>query len=244
MLPKIITPVYTTILPIKKEEIKFRPFLVKEQKILLLAMESDDQNFINNNIKEILKNCCLSEIEIDELSSIDIEYFFLQLRARSIGEVVELKYKCENIINEDETGEEIFCNNTLPVNIDLLKITVDTSNYNDIIKINESIGIKFKYPTFKNIEKLNSNKSIIEKTFETIIDCIDYVFDENNFYYPKELSKKELQEFIDSLSIETYKEIEKYFQTLPKLKEILNIKCNKCGFEHKIRLEGLESFLA
>lgn len=243
MLPKLTTPVYTIVLPIKQEEIKFRPFLVKEQKILLLAMESEDRSFINNNIKEVLKNCCLSDINIDELSAVDIEYFFLQLRARSIGEIVESRYRCENLVEDEDTEELIPCKNLMPVNLDLLKIKVDTSNYKDTIQITGEVGIKFKYPTYKTLEKLNSDKNIIEKTFETIIDCIDYIFDENNFYYPKELSKKELQEFIESLDIQTYKKIEEYFKNLPKLKEDISIKCDKCGFEHHIHLEGLESFL-
>ena len=238
MLPKIDTPVYEITLPISKESIKFRPFLVKEQKILLIAAQSDERIFINNNIKQVLKNCCLSKIDIDDLSSIDIEYFFLHLRARSIGEVVESKYRCENKISENET-----CKNLMTVNINLLDIDVDTSEYNDIIKITDKVGIKLKCPNFKTMENIEKETDLVSKTFSTIQTCIEYIFDENNFYYPKETPKAEMEEFIESLSVEQFKQIENFFNNLPKLKKKIEVKCSKCGYEHKIDLEGLQNFL-
>lgn len=238
MLPKIDTPVYEVTLPISKEKILFRPFLVKEQKILLISSQSDDPEFVNNNIKQTLKNCCISEVNVDKLSSVDIEFFFINLRARSIGEVVETKYRCENLVD----GEP--CKNLMNVNINLIDIEVDTSNYSDMVKLTDNVGIKMKCPNFDTISIIgNENIDYITKTFDVIKNSIEYIFDDNNFYYPAETSEKELQDFIESLSIEQFKKIEEYFKQIPKVKEEVEIKCSKCGFEHKIVLEGMQSFL-
>lgn len=238
MLPKIDTPVYEVTLPISKEKILFRPFLVKEQKILLISSQSDDPEFVNNNIKQTLKNCCISEVNVDKLSSVDIEFFFINLRARSIGEVVETKYRCENLVD----GES--CKNLMNVNINLIDIEVDTSNYSDMVKLTDNVGVKMKCPNFDTISIIgNENIDYITKTFDVIKNSIEYIFDDNNFYYPAETSEKELQDFIESLSIEQFKKIEEYFKQIPKVKEEVEIKCSKCGFEHKIVLEGMQSFL-
>lgn len=238
MLPKLNAPVYELTLPLLKQKIKFRPFLVKEQKILLIALQSEDPDFVRENVKQIIKNCCLSEINIDELSALDIEYFFLHLRARSIGEIVETRYKCENKISDDET-----CKNKLQVNINLLDIAPDLSNYKDTVELTDSIGVKFKYPDFKIIETLNKDGEIVDKTFDAIINCIEYIYDDNNFYYAKESTKQELQEFLESLNVEQFKKIESFFASLPKLRKQIDVKCNKCGFDHKIVLEGIDNFL-
>lgn len=238
MLPKIDTPVYEVTLPISKEKILFRPFLVKEQKILLISSQSDDPEFVNNNIKQILRNCCISEINVDKLSSVDIEFFFINLRARSIGEIVETKYRCENLIGEEP------CKNLMNVNINLIDIEVDTSNYTDIVKLTNNIGIKMKCPNFDTISIIeNENIDYVTKTFEVIKNSIEYIFDDNNFYYPNETPEKELQEFIESLSVDQFKKIEEYFKQIPKVREEIGIKCSKCGFEHKIVLEGMQNFL-
>ncbi len=241
-LPKLATPIYEIELPVSKTQLKFRPFLVKEQKLLLLASEtSDDPKFIKENILQVIKNCCLSEkIAIDDLPSIDIEFLFLNLRARSVGETIKLNYKCENKLSDDET-----CKNKLTLNVDLLDIKVELKGYVDIVKLTDSIGIKMRPPGLDVIEKLfdTTNKTILEKTIDSIIESIEYIFDNNNFYYPKEVTKQEIIDFLESLSFEQFKKIENYYQTIPKLKKEYNIICSKCGFEHKIVLEGLQSFL-
>lgn len=238
MLPQIDTPIYELTLPISKQKIKFRSFLVKEQKILLIAVQSDDPDFVNENVRQILKNCCLTEkVDIDNMSSLDIEYFFLQLRARSIGEIVSTRYRCENKVDEET------CGNLMNVDIELLDVNIDLSNYKDSVQLTDTVGVKFNYPNIKSLEKMNSDKNVVDKTFDIIIECVDYIFDENNFYYKKETSNKELQVFLESLSVQQFKKIEEYFENLPKLKKELNVVCNKCGFEHKINIEGLDNFL-
>jgi hypothetical protein len=242
MLPILDNPKYEIELPILKKKVSFRPFLVKEQKILLIAADSDDSNFMIENIKQIIKNCCLTEIDVDKLSSVDLEYFFLQLRARSVEEIVHTKYRCENRLPDGE-----ICKNSMEVNINLLEVNVETNGFEDDIKLTSNIGIKMRYPTIQIIEKLNSetseNDNIIDKSFDAIIECVDYIYDDDNFYYTSEVKKQEIVDFLESLSIEQFQRIEKFFTNIPKLKKELEVICSKCGFEHKIKLEGLQSFL-
>lgn len=240
-LPKLATPVYEIELPVSKTKLKFRPFLVKEQKLLLLASEtSDDPKFIRENIVQVIKNCSLSEkVDIDSLPSIDIEFLFLNLRARSVGENVELNYRCEKELSDGD-----ICNNKLTLNVDLLDIKVDLNGYEDIIKLTDSVGLKMKPPGLEVIEKLlDENKTILDKTIDSIIGSIEYIYDNDNFHYPKEVSRQEIVDFLEGLSFEQFKKIETYYLAIPKLKKEYNVTCSKCGFEHKIALEGLQSFL-
>lgn len=238
MLPKIDNPVYETTLPISKQDVMFRPFLVKEQKVLLLAKQSEDTDFAFNNIKQIVKNCCLTEINVDKLNQIDIEYFFLQLRARSIGEVVETKYRCNNHVGED------ICGNLMPVSINLLDVTIDQKENKDVIQLTDTVGFKLKYPDINELSKLNTeDNDIVTLTLEVIYNSLEYIFDENNFYYKHETPKQEVLEFLESMSIEQFKKVEEYFSNLPVLKETLQVKCGKCGFNHTIEIVGLENFL-
>lgn len=243
MLPKIDAPTYDLNLPISKQKIKFRPFLVKEQKLLLMAVQSENQDQVNSNIKQVLQNCLISpKIDIDELSSVDIEFFFLNLRARSIGEVIKTKYRCENEV-ETESGDTRTCGNLMDVKFNLLDINVDLTDYSDTIKLTDTVGIKFKFPNFKSMDNIDTESDLVSLTFDIIYNSIDYIFDEENMYHKKETPKKEMIDFLESLNIDQFTKIEKYFANLPALKKEFDVKCNKCGFEHKIKIEGIENFL-
>ncbi len=236
-LPKIDAPIYELTLPMSKQRLKFRAFTVKEQKILLMAQESDDSEFTSNNVKQIIKNCSLSDIDVDNLNPIDIEYFFIQLRARSIGEIVESKYRCNNKVEDD------ICGNLMDVKIDLLDIEVDYKDQKNIIQLTDTVGIKLKYPDFKAIKNIKEDSNLIEISMEVICNSIEYIFDEDNYYYPNETPKQEIIEFIEGLNIDQFKKIEEFFNNLPSLKKELDVTCNKCGFKHHIRIEGLDNFL-
>ena len=237
-LPKLMLPTYDLILPIEKTKIKFRPFSVKEQKILLLALESEDKEFTEENIKQILKNCCLSfDVDIDSLSMIDIQFFFINLRARSVGEVIESTYRCQKTLEEGNV-----CNNSMKVEYNLLEINLEDKEFDPIIKLTSTIGMKMKLPDYLAIKQLESTDSIVEVTFDLIISCIDYIYDDEEIYKAKEVKKAELREFVENLSIEQFKKIEEFFKTIPKLHKVLNVKCSKCGFNHTIKIEGLENF--
>lgn len=237
-LPKIDSPIYELDLPLSKKNIKFRPFLVKEQKNLMMAMEADDKDTIQRNIKQVLTNCTITEgIDIEKLPVVDIEYYFINLRARSIGEIVENRYICTNIIADKE------CGNKMDTKLDLLSIKVDVDpNMNDEIQLTDKIMIKLKYPEYSLIKKINQKTSSIDIAFEIIIDSIESIFDGEQYYYAHETSKKELMEFIESLNQEQFGKMEKFFDNLPKLKKTVDIKCGKCGFDHSIKIEGLENF--
>lgn len=237
-LPKIDTPVYELDLPLSKKHIRFRPFLVKEQKNLMMAMEADDKETINRNIKQVLNNCTLTEkIDIDELPVTDIEYYFLNLRARSVGEIVENKYICTNEVNGAQ------CDNKMDTKINLLEIKVDTNNgLNQEIQITDKIVIKLRYPKYAIVEKLVEKTSAVDVVFEIITESIEYIFDGEQYFNANEVTKKELMEFIESLSQEQFSKLEEFFNNLPRLNKKIEMKCSKCGFEHKINVEGLENF--
>jgi len=237
-LPKIDTPIYDLELPLSKKEIRFRPFLVKEQKNLMMAMESDDRETIERNIRQVLTNCTITEgINIDKLPVIDIEFYFINLRARSVGEIVENKYVCTNEV------DNVQCGNKMETKINLLDIKVDFDpNAKDVININEQISIKLKYPEFSLVEKLKKKDSAVDIAFEVILESIVHIFDGEQYYYASETPREELLAFIESLSQEQFSKLEEFFNNLPKMNRKVDLKCSKCGFDHTISMEGLESF--
>ena len=237
-LPKIDTPVYDLELPLSKKQIRFRPFLVKEQKNLMMAMEADDKETIERNIKQVLTNCTLTDgIVIDNLPVIDVEFYFIQLRARSVGEIVENRYICTNEIEGTQCGHK------MDAKFNLLEISVDIDpEAKDVIKINESISIKLKYPEFSLVEKLKKKENAVDIAFEVVIDSIEYIFDGEQYHYASEVTRKEFTDFIESLNQEQFGRLEEFFNNLPKLNKKIDLKCGKCGFDHAISMEGLESF--
>jgi len=237
-LPKIDTPVYELTLPLSKKKIRFRPFLVKEQRNLLMAIESDDKESIETNIKQVLTNCTLTEnVDIDSLPIVDVEYYFIQLRARSVGEVVNNKYRCENEIE----GKK--CNNSMEVALNLLDVKVEMNDDNeDTIQLTPTITMKLRYPQFSVIEKTSKQTNSTEVAFNMIIDSIENIFDGEQYYYATETPKKEMVDFVESLNTEQFGKIEKFFERLPKLNKKIECACGRCGFKHLIEVEGLENF--
>ena len=238
MLPKIDTPIYDLTLPVSNKQIRFRPFLVKEQKNLLMAMESDDKETVERNIRQVLTNCTLTEgINIDSLPVIDVEYYFINLRARSVGEVVESEYICNNIVNGD------VCGGKMKGSLNLLDITVDINpNIKNTIQLSDKVSMKLKYPEFSLTEKLSKMNSAIDVVFEIVADSIEWIYDGQQYYHAHETPKTELIEYVESLNSEQFNKIEEFFNNLPTMKKTMEMKCGKCGFDHSIEMEGLESF--
>jgi len=236
-LPKIDAPVYELDLPLSKKHIRFRPFLVKEQRNLMMAMESDDKDTIEKNIRQVLHNCTLTEnIDIDRLPILDVEFYFIQLRARSVGEVVDNRYKCENVVNDK------ICGNVMETKLDLLDIKVNMpKDSSDIIQLNDKLSVKLKYPEFSILTN-SMAKTATDLAFAMVVNSIEYIFDGEQYYYANESTPEELTEFIESLSQEQFSKIEYFFENLPTLNKTIEMTCNKCGFHHKIEAEGLESF--
>ncbi len=241
-LPKIDTPVYELTLPLSKKKIKYRPFLVKEQKNLLMAMESGDKDSIEQNVLQVLNNCTVTKgVDIEKLPVLDIEMYFIHLRARSVGEVVENKYRCENEVD----GKP--CGNVMENSVNLLDLQISDVPKNDgVIQLTPKISIKLGYPKFSVLNKISEVTSATEIAFKMIADSVEYIYDDSvqQFYYAKEVTQEEIVEFIESLSQQQYEKIEEFFSNLPKLEKKIEMKCSRCGFEHKIDIEGLESFFA
>jgi len=240
-LPKIDVPVYELELLSSGKKVRFRPFLVKEQKLLLMASQSEDPKDSLNVVRQISKNCIIDNIDIESLPVFDLEYIFLNLRARSVNEVVNLQYKCNNKI-KDEKGEETICGSLEKFDINLLEIEpIKNPNHNKKIMLTDNLGIVMKYPTFEIVSNLKSQTEE-EILIELLISCIDYVFDGDQLYYTKDVSKEEIVEFIDNLQQKDLEKIQKFFETAPKIKKDLSFNCRKCGYKENIILEGLQNF--
>ena len=237
-LPKLDAPVYELMLPLSKKKIRFRPFLVKEQRNLLMAMESNDSESIEKNIQQVLHNCTLTKgVKIDDLPVLDIEFYFLNLRARSVSEVVENKYRCDNEVD----GKP--CGNIMESQLNLLDLKVEQKEgVSDLIALTDKISIKLRYPKFSVINKLSNISSASELAFEMIADSVEYISDGEQIYYAKEVTRKEMVEFIESLNNKQFSKIEEFFANLPKLEKSIKLKCSRCNFEHTIDMKGLESF--
>lgn len=239
-LPKLEVPTYELELPLSGKKIKYRPFLVKEQKNLMMAMESGDAETIQYNVREILNVCTLTPgIDIDDLPIIDIEYYFINLRAKSVGEVVESKYRCNN----DVGGKE--CGNIMEAKVDLTDIKPEWEEKVDPeIQLTDKIIVKLRYPKFGVVKDSVNMDNITDVTFNMIASSIEYIYDGEQFYYAKETTKEEMMEFIEQLNQTQFEKIEKFFANLPKMKKKIMMTCSKCEFIHNMDVEGLESFFA
>jgi hypothetical protein len=235
-LPKITTPIYELEIPSLKKKIRYRPFLVKEEKILIIALESEDSKAIANAVKNVISNCILSKgIKIDDLSTFDIEYLFLNIRGKSVGETVDVLITCP----DDETTQ-------VPMSINLDEISVeDNPKHSRDIKLDDTLTLRMKYPSMTEFIKNNFDSGddvSVDDTFDLIISCIDQIYSEEESWTAGDSTKKELLEFVEQLSSKQFKEVEKFFDTMPKLSHTIKIKNPKTGVESEVVLEGLSAF--
>lgn len=237
-LPKIVAPTFELDLPSTGQTIKYRPFLVKEEKLLLLALESEDTKQITTAIKTVIKNCIETRgIKVETLPTFDIEYLFLNIRAKSVGEEVELSIICP------DDGET-----TVPVKINIDDIKVEkTEGHDNKIKVDESIMMEMRYPSLEQFIKNNfdfSNENATEQSFEMIADCVDKIYTEKEVWSSSDVTKKEIVEFLDQMNSSQFKQIEKFFETMPKLAYAVKVKNPNTKVESEVVLEGLSSFFA
>jgi hypothetical protein len=221
-LPKIKSPIYELSLYSTKKNYKYRPFLVKEQKILLMAVESQDPKEMLRAIKQIIINCSIDEINVEKLPMFDLEYFFLRLRGKSIGEEIELKLTHPTGLNSK--GE--MCEFSTPYKLNIMEVEVEVSDKhtNKIVLDKESsIGVVLKYPTMSMADKLQTEnkKNQFDTIQDVVIESIDYIFDNENVYPSNESTKSELIEFINGLSQEQFAKITEFFNTMPKLRKVI-----------------------
>jgi len=241
MLPKLDVPIYTINLISTGKPVRFRPFLVKEQKLFLMAAESTDGNEMVGVIRQVLRNCVLDEMDVDSLPTFDLEYLFMNLRARSVEEIVDLRYKCNNTL-KDENGEDKKCSGVVEFKLNLLEVEpTKNPNHKNKIQLTENLGIAFKYPTFEMIqkyEKMNENEVMLK----ILVDCIDYVYDKESVYYAKDSSREEMEEFIDNLQQKDLEKFKDFFDTMPEIKKDVHFKCPKCSYEEDIAIKGMQNF--
>lgn len=237
-LPRLKHPTYKITLPSNNKKVSFRPFLVGEEKILLMAMESNDMKEIITAVEEIIKACCITKIDVLNMPILDVEYFFLQLRAKSKGEVLELKYTC----HECETPIDF------DMNIEKVKIKKHKNHTNKII-INNKIGFIMKYPTLnmagdllENEDKDEDNKSSIENHFNMLKLCIDYVYDEESIYHLKDETDEEIEDFINNLNEQAIIDATNFINTAPEVIYDVELECNKCKWKDTITIKGLQNF--
>ena len=237
-LPKISTPTYELEIPSLKKSIKYRPFLVKEEKILIIAMESEDTKQISEAVKTVIGNCILTRgIKIESLATFDIEYLFLNIRGKSVGENVDVLITCP-----DDGKTQV----PVSINLDEIKVQIEKDHSRDI-KLDDKLILRMKYPSMEEFIKsnfLNENNISVDDTFDLICSCIEQVYDEEESWAASDFTKKELVEFLEQLTSNQFKLIEKFFETMPKLSHTLTVKNPNTENENTIVLEGLTSFFA
>jgi hypothetical protein len=237
-LPKIATPSYELELPSTGESIQYRPFLVKEEKLLVIALESEDTKQITTAIRTVIKNCILTKnIKVEALPTFDIEYLFLNIRGKSVGEELEV-----NIICPDDGETQV------PIKINLDDIQVQKNeNHTNKIKVDSAIMMEMKYPSLDQFIKSNfdfNDKNAMDQSFELIGSCINKIYTEDEVWSTSDVTKKELTDFLESMNSSQFKEIEKFFETMPKLSHTIKVKNPVTEIESDVVLEGLASFFA
>ena len=238
-LPKISAPTYELVLPSSGKKVKYRPFLVREEKILIMALESEDTKQITTAIKDVLSTCILSRgIKIDKLATFDIEYLFLNVRAKSVGETVEVNVTCP-----DDGKTQV----QMEIDIDSIKIQRDPEHTN-IIKLDDSLSVQMNYPSLNQFIETNfdtnTDQSQVDQSLDVIMQCIGQVYNEEESWDASECTKKELKDFVEQMNSKQFKEIETFFDTMPKLSHKIKVKNPETNVESEVVLEGLASFFA
>jgi hypothetical protein len=237
-LPMMSAPTYTMVVPSSGVSVKFRPFLVKEEKALLIAQQSEDIGVMIQTLKGIINTCVLDKLDVDKLATFDLEYMFTQIRAKSVGEIIELIFPCD--IDHGEDNEKA----RVKVSIDLTTLVVEKDpNHNNKINLFGDVGVVMKYPTMdvmKRLENLDTND--LDKVFSVVADSIDYIYQGEEIFYGKEQKHEELLQFLNNLTSEQFVKVQQFFATMPKIKKEIEYTCPVCQKHHRKMLEGMQSF--
>ena len=235
-LPKINTPTYELTLPSNNKKIKYRPFLVREEKILIMALETENSEDISNAVVDILSECILTKgVDVTKLATFDIEYLFLNVRSKSVGETVEVNVVCPD---DNKTSVQ------MEINLDSIKVQ-KTRGHKNIIKLDDQYSMKLKYPSLDEFIGNNFDTdegSAVDKSLSMISSCIEIVYDEEESWDASDSTKQELEEFVEQLNSKQFKEVEKFFETMPKLSHKVKVKNPTTGVDSEVVLEGLASF--
>ena len=240
-LPKVSTPTYELIVPSTGEKVSYRPFLVKEEKTLLMAAEDQNISTITKAMRDIISTCTEGEVDLKTLAPYDIEYIFLQLRGKSIGDVINLNLKKPDSIECEESE----CPGSTEIKVNIDDIKIDTSSIVDSkIELTEDIGIKLGFPQLESIQKYTTKGGgmVADGVFKMINDCIEYIWEGKEIYKAKDATKKELNDFIESLNTVQFNKIRDFFESMPRLRHEITWTCSKCDKSAPLLLEGIDSF--
>lgn len=234
-LPMNNAVTYNLTIPSTGVNVKYRPFLIKEEKALLVAQQSENPKVMMDTLKNVIKDCIKDEVNVDNLATFDLEYIFLQLRAKSVGEIVELSLKCDTCTDPKAVA---------PVNIDLTKLEVEKNpDHTNKIALFDDVGVIMKYPSLETIEKLGSiGDGDFDKLFDVISGCIDSIYTTDELFKTKEQSKQDVVDFLNNLTSDQFAKIQKFFETMPKLRKEISYNCPVCSKKHDKVLEGIGSF--
>ena len=235
-LLKIATPTYSMVLPSLEKEINYRPFLVKEEKLLVLALESEDTKQITTAIKAVLKSCVLTKgIKVETLPTFDIEYLFLNIRGKSVGESIDVNIICPD---DEKTSVKVV------IDLDDIKVN-KTEGHSNQIKLDENLMMELKYPSLDEFIKNNfdfNDQNAMEQSFKLIASCIDKIYNEEEVWVAADCTKKEITEFLESMNSSQFKKIEEFFTSMPKLSHTIKVTNPNTKVESEVVLEGLASF--
>jgi hypothetical protein len=237
-LPMMNTPTYNMVVPSSGVSVKFRPFLVKEEKALLIAQQSEDLMVMVDTLKSVVKTCVLDSIDINKLATFDLEFMFTQIRAKSVGEIIELIFPCDNDHGEDNEKARV------KVSIDLTTLQVEKDpNHTNKIDLFGDVGVMMKYPTMDIMKKLETlDEDNIDKIFDVVALSIDYIYQGEEIFYTKEQKHEEVLQFLNNLTSEQFIKIQNFFATMPRIKKEIDYTCPVCQKQHKKMLEGMQSF--
>jgi hypothetical protein len=237
-LPKIELPAYDFVIPSNGKSIRVRPFTVKEEKMILIAVEAKVPSEIITTVKQVINNCILDgDIDVDKLPFFDIDYLFIFLRAKSVGETVAVKLTCNNVL-EDES----VCGNEFLADMDIANVElIRYDGVTDDIKLGPASGVRMRYPNYGIMRKIEELPDIDKKT-HIVVSSIDYIYDKSGMHSYKDYTTEELKEFVEGLTEENYKKLEAYVDRFPSVAAKIESKCSKCGFEHKVRYTDFFDF--
>lgn len=237
-LPKVDVPIYELTIPSSGEMIRVRPFVVKEEKLLMMALASNDENHIIDTTKQIINNCILDEgVSVEKLPFFDIDYLFIALRAKSVGEAIDVNFICNNKIDGENK-----CGFVFPVKIDIANVKVLSNEAKKDIALSPKLIVKMKYPTYTAMKRLMDLEDNLSKKIKLVAACVDVMIDGDTTHSPKDYSKEEFEEFIENLTEEQFKKLEHFVNNLPYFVVTAEHDCPKCAFHHKIEYKDFTSF--
>lgn len=236
-LPLQTTPTYNLTIPSTGKTVRFRPFLIKEEKSLLIAQQSEDLMIMIDTLKSVIKDCLIDKVDVEKFATFDIEYIFTQIRAKSVGETVDLIVQCDEDHGEQNEKARV------KLIIDLSTIVVEKDpKHTNKIELFGDVGMVLRYPTIEMMKRMESAEDNLESIFQIVADSVDYIYQGEEIFYAKETPREEILQFLENLTSDQFAKVNEFFTTMPRIKKDVEYKCPLCGKEHKKTLEGLQSF--